>query len=211
MLISDSHRFVFVHVPKTAGSTVVRLLRAHAIERPPAGLASLLRAVGLPRDWRRYRFPKHAPLRTAERRLPAEMFHNAFKFGFVRNPWDRLVSDYNAQLRDPTARRHARTSRLGSFARYLRADAPRGLATQRSLLIDGSGAIGVDFVGRFETLAADLAFVCDRLGLPRPPAWPEENRHPHADYRNYYASEDRDLVARHWREDIETFGYSFDG
>jgi len=69
------------------------------------------------------------------------------------------------------------------------------------------GAVIVDFIGRYETLATDLAYVGDRLGLPL--ALPHLNRSAHAHYRDYYTDETRAIVAARFARDIERFGYTF--
>jgi hypothetical protein len=37
------------------------------------------------------------------------------------------------------------------------------------------------------------------------------NGSKHRDYRSYYDEETKQMVANHWKEDIERFGYTFDG
>lgn len=208
VLISDSRRFVFVHVSKAAGSSVVRLLGEHALPRPAPGLNSLLRLVDLPRDYHRFRFSQHGSLADVERHMPRETFAAYFKFAFVRNPFDRLVSEYNALLHKPYNRRHARVRRMG-FSGYLRHEAPRIVTPQARLVTRLDGRPGLDFLGRFENFEADLAHVCDVLALPRPAQVPHTNRFGHAAYRDFYSPADRALVERDYREDLELFGYGF--
>lgn len=207
MLISDSKQFVFVHVPKTGGSSLQRLLKPHCLEKNPNRLYSLLRPLGLPRDYRRFRFLTHGPLVTAERVMPAAVFRSYFKFAFVRNPWARLVSEYNALMGKPHHRRYRRVAGLGGFAQYLVREAPRRVGMQSDLLIDSTGRIGVDFVGRFETLADHIQQVCDRLSIPC--ALPHVNRSAPVDYRSYYDDDTREYVRKHWARDVEAFGFEF--
>ena len=209
MLISDSKEFIFVHVSKAAGSSITHLLEPYSLAKNPSPLASVLRPLGLPRDYRRFRFLTHGPLSAARRVMPADRFGRYFKFAFVRNPWDRLVSEYNAMLRKPHHRRYPRVARLGSFAAYVRHEAPRIVASQAALLAGPEGRVGVDFVGRFETLNADARHVCDRLDIPCD--LPHANAHPHADYRTFYDPATVDFVRARWARDVETFGYDFEG
>jgi chondroitin 4-sulfotransferase 11 len=64
-----SKKCIFVHIPKTAGTSVTDAL------------------FGTPR-------PRHRPLQWYEGMEP-ELYKEYFKFAFVRNPWDRLVSGYH--------------------------------------------------------------------------------------------------------------------
>lgn len=74
MLISRSRRLAFVHIQKTGGSTLAGLLARHVpdLETLGAKHGSAVDVRGQLPDWDTY-----------------------FKFAFVRNPWDRLVSWYS--------------------------------------------------------------------------------------------------------------------
>ena len=207
VLISDERGFVFIHVPKTGGSSVGAALEPMCPPRQRGRLGAWLRPLGLPRDYRRFRFRRHDPLVMVERVMPPQRFSRFFKFAFVRNPWDRLVSEYNSVLSLPGHRRHARVRALGGFKAYLRREAPVVLSSQRQLLVDSTGEIGADFVGRFERLEEDFARVCERLGIEA--VLPHLNRHAHDDYRSYYDDESRELVRWHWGEDVDSFDYEF--
>lgn len=207
MLISDTHRFVFVHLQKNAGTSMVHVLRPYAVEGPRSKWYSLLRVLGLPRDYRRYKFREHAPLREAERRMPRDRFEEYFKFGFVRNPWDRLVSDYAGLLQNPAHRRHRQAARLSDFAAFIEWEARRGRRVQRDMLMDRSGRVAVDFVGHFERVGEDFAEACRRIGIEA--ELPHRNPSRRGDYREWYDERTREMVRRYWATDIEAFGYEF--
>lgn len=206
MLVSDTKRFLFVHVPKAAGKSVRAALAPHALPRPPK-FHSFLRLFGMPRDYRRYRFRTHGSLQDAQRILPAEVFSEYFKFAFVRNPWDRLVSSYHYILERQGHPHHRRVQRLGSFSAYVEYESQRGRFLQYDLLVAIGGELAMDCIGRFETLNRDFARICDRLGIAA--ALPHANVSRHHLYADYYDAHTRDLVSRYWRKDIETFGYSY--
>ena len=94
MLISESKSFLFVHVQKTAGTSLADILAPHALQPMDGRLNKLASDLGLVRDWRKFHFRKHANLRKAQSVLPASVYDGMFKFAFVRNPWERLVSWY---------------------------------------------------------------------------------------------------------------------
>lgn len=206
MLISDNRKFIFVHVPKTAGTSVKTALKPFSLPRPPRWF-SLLRRFGLPRDYRRYRFPIHTSLAAIEWVVPADIHRGYFKFAFVRNPWDRLVSSYHNIRERPGHPQHRRVQRLPDFNAYVRYEAARGKLHQYRMLVDASGRIGVDFLGRFENLTADFAHVCARLGIEAPLA--HANRSNRTAYRAYYDQSLRELVREQWQEDVENFEYEF--
>jgi hypothetical protein len=223
-VISHRHRCIFVHVPRTAGQSIERFF---------LGLHGLDWENRAPLLLRRNDDPTRGPQRLAHLfaaeyvacgHLGETEFDRYFKFAFVRNPWDRLVSEYL----------YRGGRRLGSFRSFVTAgaqpadphlDAWRHLAPQVRYLYDPAGRLRVDFVGRFERLHDDFARVCARLGLPDaslPHAnaaagngrarWrrvPGRAAPPPDKYTRHYDSRLRDLVAERYAEDVETFGYAF--
>lgn len=207
MLISNAREFVFVHVQKTAGTSMVATLAPYANPVIRSKSGSLLRALGLPRDYRRYKFREHASILDARRRMPRELFDAYFKFGFVRNPWDRLVSEYNAALKKHRNRRHRRIANLGDFEAFIRHEIARGRFFQDRMLCDENGRILVDFVGRFERLEADYGEICRRLNIEAPLT--VRNAFDHRHYREYYSKRTQQLVEHAWAREIELFEYKF--
>src|SRR5262249_747531 len=135
-----------------------------------------------------------------------------FSFGFVRNPWDRMVSVYRRT--DPHLLEHARSLgvELGGlpFDEFLARTAQithAHLADQARFVCAADGRVLADFVGRFETLADDFRTVCQRLAIDAP--LPRLNTSQHDGYRTYYDERSRALVAQRYRRDIELFGYVF--
>ena len=197
MVISDRHRCIFVHIQKTGGASIEALL----LRGDPAAVASAP-------DGRR-----HAPARAIVPIAGGERWRAYFKFAFVRNPWDRLVSWYHMcmQVSSPNA-----------FARYVREQAPtfedfvlratsgmgaRTTVNQIDYVTDESGAPIVDFVGRYETLRDDFARVCEKLGVAFD--LPHVNRSAHGHYRDYYSEATKAVVAERFARDIAHFGYRF--
>ncbi len=208
MLISEDRLFLFVHVPKTGGTSLESILKPYALPRPGSKFSRWLRPLGLPRDHRGYRFRQHGSLRSLEARLPTELFERCFKFAFVRNPWDRLVSDYNHACSNPQSGRHRKIAKRG-FGEFLAGEARRADSKQLPLLLNQRGELGVDYLGRFEQFAAHANHVLEQIGVQA--ELPHRNAHPHEDYRQLYDDRTEAFVAKHWREDIEQLGYRFEG
>lgn len=208
MVISDSKSFIFVHVQKTAGSSIRRLLQPYAVEGPRTRLNRLASRLGLVRDYRNFYFGHHDRLRAAQAVMPAERFEEMFKFGFVRNPWDRLVSWYAFLRQRPHHRRHKRVMALGSFDAYVEYEIRRDKISQFRMLRNEAGEIGVDFVGKFENLEADFNEVRRRLGVEG--ELPVHNVTKHAPYQDCYTPQLAGRVREHWGDEIEAFGYEFE-
>jgi hypothetical protein len=203
MLISDSQRMLFVHVQKTGGVSVDRMLRAQIDD---------IRIVG----------PRHSTLGRILKTEPD--LQDYWTFGFVRNPWARMVSWWSMiqNLGKSYERKTARGVEPGVVNRFLRSTAGyqdfeefilRGMEEHRRLRrpqIDylTAGDRRADFIGRTESFAADLRAAQERLGLPLlEPV--QLNRSKHATYPTFYTDTTREKVAAAFASDIELFGYEF--
>jgi hypothetical protein len=213
MILSYSSSFLFLHIEKAAGSSMQQALRPIAnvqqnshLRRRLALLGPLNRMGGL---YRAVQFGEHVTANDVRRCLPADVYGSLYKFAFVRNPWDRLVSRYAHLLRSKDRHRHNFISRLEKFEDFLQWEMRRDSANQYPYVTDAAGNQIVDFVGHYETLAVDFAKVCAQLKIQV--ELPHVNVSEHRDYRTYYTPETRAFVAKRLRRDIEMFGYEFDG
>ena len=209
MLISDSNEFIFVHMRKVAGTSMRAILSPLRIPRSKSRIAHIKSRALLEWDYQKYAFRTHADIRSVQKRMPANKFARYFKFAFVRNPWDRLVSEYEFLLRKDTHGRHARVKKLGGFTQFIQMQIPRNNAYQINMLCDRQGEMLLDFVGKFENLNKDWEFVCDRIGIPHQ-CLPRKNVTHHRHFQDYYDNESRQLVAQHWAREIDLFSYSFE-
>ena len=215
-MISHKYKCIFIEVPKT-GSTSIRSI----LGVPPKPHQNICQMkFDLENYWTHAGGPLNRllaalylllPTSTRERR-GRELFHSYFKFGFVRNPWDRAVSLYERreglQLRG--AMSFERFVEWMSFASSTCIH-PVPHRNQLDWFVDSHGNVLADFIGRFENLSADWALVASRLGIKQP--LPHANKNPRRikPYTHYYNQRTRDLIAERFRVDIENFGYTFDG
>lgn len=177
---------------------------------------------------------KHSPAATIAAVLTQEMWDGSFKFAFVRHPVARTLSLYNYAVgkleerrrflprnawyltplgreSDPLRWRSVRALRdAGSFSGFIRhplLETDASMTSQWYSLIDGSGKVIVDFIGRFEHLQEDFHKVQDRLGLPRSAlGW--RNASPRTAHSAVMISEeDRAYLAQRFRADFAMFAY----
>jgi hypothetical protein len=196
MIVSRSRRVLFVHVQRTGGSTVSSLLLKHLPGAAPLG-------------------GQHAPA-TEAAELLGEETDQYFKFAFVRNPWERIVSWWKLLEQGPTYENSPASGVPRTLEAYLMAcrdrarhDGPRPFpAGQMELLADPGGRMLVDEVGRYERYEDDVRRIFARLSLPVGEL-PRAAVTCHGHYRTYFTAEAQRLVAELYSRDVESLGYEF--
>ncbi len=207
MLVSYHKKFLFVHIFKTAGTSITDSF-ARFCYRPGSSRPSNWMAF-LSTNWKKiHRIPikKHATALQIRAAMDREIYDSFFKFSFVRNPWDWQVSLYHYILDHPENCGHEETKKMGSFRNFV-FSREKLTFTQTSCLVDESGNLLVDFVGKFENLDQDFQSICHKVGISA--SLPHINKSKRTDYQDYYDAETRDLTSRLYAEDIERFGYTF--
>lgn len=148
-----------------------------------------------------------------ESRVPfnSAKYKKYFKFAFVRNPWDRVVSCYFnkvvTQCHPPFAICYGRT--FEEFVYFINGcDLTKGDIHIRlqTVLIPLEE---VDFIGRLENFSEDLRYVFGRIGI-RCQTIPKKNRSSHEHYSKYYNNITKKIIAEKYKADIKAFGYVFE-
>jgi len=149
-------------------------------------------------------------------------------FSLVRNPWSRVASCYRNKIISSHLGDLAIRSRYADLTPDLSFDdfvlwldseegrdeiADRHWISQTRLLTEpGTDELLCTQIGKFETFIEDIQRFLEQIGLGHLTI-PHINRtNSSADpesYRSVYNAKTRDIVARRYRSDIETFGYSF--
>jgi hypothetical protein len=209
VIVCDSKRFVFVHVQKTGGVTISRLIKEQ-----------------LPDDEVRRVGKRHLSLR---RILAAEPeLTDYWIFGFVRDPWDRMASWWSMIERSQRRleNRGLTPAELGewrknnSFWRHamtykdfdefvLRGTEEMGRLRCPQIRYLRTGKRRADFIGRTENLTADIEKVMDRLGLSTEELGHYNKGGSSTNYRDFYTPATRDRIATLFAKDIKAFGYEF--
>ena len=175
-MVNHKHQCIFVHVIKTAGVSICKALNMSDTSC-------------------------HLSAQKVRLKVGEDTWGDYFKFSIVRNPFDKIVSQY-----------HYNRGKFGfkdsTFKEYIKAwNAGQTISTFPQLnlfYLDDK----LDFVGRFEILQQDFNFVCDKIGIPRQQL-PHKNKSKHKHYTEYYDDETRQIVAERYAKDIEHFGYKF--
>lgn len=208
------NNILFIHIPKTAGTSIELQLNIHheknirskyafqyIHQRQHSTIGHLL----------------HFDL------LSQEEINSFFKFSITRNPWDKLVSEYEG---------HCKTD-FGelTFSEFLQRfqDMNRQFfetkekcydyektryaghySPQYRYIYDKNDNPVLDFLGRFENIDEDWKTICKLANieyLPLQKFNTSKNRKP---YQEYYNESDKKLVQEMFQRDIELFKYTFD-
>lgn len=140
---------------------------------------------------------------------------NYFQFSFVRNPYDRLLSCFLDKTKKAIGREYETSyykkykdtnfkDFVMSLSKYPWHHHDRHLALQTDLI----NLKTTHFVGRFENLVNDFAYVRKILDLNEGDL-PRRNTTDHKHYREYYDAEMIDKVRYVYSADFERFGYEF--
>ena len=153
----------------------------------------------------------HLSLRQVRPYLGDEAFDNYFKFAFVRNPFDRFISYCAFMLRNGDAFQQQPREAMRYF---LFGEPPEHhilFQSQASLLLGDDGkTLLTNMVGHVEDMQASYDEICARIGVPSRPL-DRVNESRHGDYRHYYDQALIDGVAARYSQDLDLFGYTFEG
>lgn len=211
MRLSLSKKFLFIHIPKTAGGSVSRLLLPDSVKPSRTVYRRLLSHLPIAENPLQASFPVHSTAQWARLKLGDELFAQLYKFAFVRNPFDLMVSRYEYIRQTPQHHKSRSVAEL-SFPQFVRAECTRPfrrIEDQCHFILSRDGRLLVDDIYRFESFDAELRRLCTRLGVEPPEALPHRHKTERRHYREYYSAEDRRIVARAFARDIERFGYAF--
>lgn len=190
------YKCIFIHIPKNAGISVSYTLFGNT-----GG--------------------SHRKLKDYQRIFGRRTVSKYYKFSFVRNPWDRLVSTYffltNGGLTEKdkkwTAQHIAEYSDFTDFVtNWLSVDHVNNslhFQEQHLFLTNHNNELDVDFLGRFENLAQDFQTICEHLQIERTLKKTNSSKRKN-DYRSYYNETTKAIVAEVYERDIHLFNYSFE-
>jgi len=204
---------IFIHIPKTAGLSIRNCLSNNGFYHKGHVSNFYTRDTTIS--------TRHQP----SKNLNKNCIDNYFKFCFVRNPWDIVVSSFlwwhgMYEWSKRTGRGHNRKKKIATeisemtFHDFVKKyphkinEVDHQNLGQHFWLEDETENKTVDFIGKFENLQEDFNIICDKIGIPK-----QQLSHKNATKRNhyteYYNDETQEIVAKKYAKDIEYFGYKF--
>lgn len=218
MIIDETNRIIFIHIPKSAGDSIRHLLCNHG-------------------NHGRLFLGKHANYRMAKNELGDQICQYK-TFSVIRNPYDRILSFYH-HLRKPLfltttdleSKYPSYTGRLlpewaceiamrRSFPDFIKIiysakhdEYPqrRWLSESRDWLIDLNGRVATDILIKYEDLHNEFSKFCCEFGIYGDLPWLGASESPKSSfgYRDWYDDESLNIVTSVFHSDLELFGYQF--
>jgi len=175
MIINNTFRFVFVHIPKSAGTTVTSVLSTYSsycdIELGGTALGEAVQ----PLFQKRFGLQKHSTLSEIKSVVGEVLLKRYFTFAFVRNPYSRAYSAYKYLSRareDKQIASLADFDKFKDFAGFLGSDYFQGQGYDRMIMPQSiwvardnkSQDVAVDYVGNVERLGFCLDEIRSLVG-----------------------------------------------
>lgn len=191
----DEHHCIFVHITKTAGTSVAKSLFGY--------------------------LPYHYTAIDYRVIYGKKTFDGYFKFAFVRNPWDRLYSAYRYLMAggwndDDRKWAEENISQYTDFNDFVENWLnPENIKKhihfrpQYQFICDSKGKILIDYLAYYETINNDFEKISRHLKLDA--TLGKHNTNPGDSYLTIYTPENIRRVNDVYATDINLFGYDFHG
>lgn len=229
MIISHKHKFIFVKTRKTAGTSHEIALSAlcgpddviTAIDpedekarlelggKPPQHYKLPLRqhsvserlAMLLGKERKHYY--NHISAAEAKPLIGAKVWDSYYKFCFERNPWDKVLSQYNARGGEEA---------FGSVRGYITSGEVARLKGFDMYTIKRN--VAVDDIFKFEEMEQSLGQLSQKLGLSESLKMPSykakgNRRKDRRPYQEVFTEEEKEMVAVIFAREIKLLGYEF--
>ncbi|MFY0598810.1 MAG: sulfotransferase family 2 domain-containing protein [Cyclobacteriaceae bacterium] len=206
MLVSHSHKFIFIKTKKTAGSSLQDYLARYCKD----GIVE------------KYIPGGHRPAQSTKEKIGDEIWNDYLKICPIRNPWDKMVSWYFWRSR--------KRSIFVKIKRILKGKHPENEAYRMSfrefmLYLEGRGKVNLDhkitlvdgewpdyFYIRYEHMMEDLEKLCQKLDIPfEPDKMPKQKMGVRKvkGYRDRYDKETQEIVRKAYQDELDLFDYKF--
>ena len=208
--ISLKNRFIFIHIPKTAGTSLALLWKQKGY------IAA--------QEWKNWYLKNdHISAARLKSRIDDEdvlsgyRWQDFYKFSIVRNPFDLLISYWQYKRRSPSQIHHSESMAMdfNDFVFYLLENCDDPTANpirngQFSWLEDLNQNLLVDKVIRLDDLTHDYKNICKKIGIEfQLPAVLNATAGPFYNHHEYYNSESRVLVERIFETDLNKYEFEF--
>lgn len=197
MVISHSHKFIFIHLPKNAGTSMFHLLQKYTDAK---------------------RNNRHSGAITSKKIVGDKIWNEYFKFAVVRNPLSRLYSWFNHNTKAEEEKN------IWNFRKYnktfkdfiynpIKSNMGKGrdpfdyAQTQYDFLSDDNG-FNINFILFYENIQKDWFELCQKIQIPYE-GLPKLNKAKSLDtnYKDIYTPEMIKIIKERLKKDFDYFKY----
>lgn len=236
MLVSHRKKFIYTKTVKTAGTSVESYFEEYCLPEGswefshnrdehvcPEGVIGYRGFNPGSSTWR-----NHMPAKQIKKRIGESIWNEYFKFCVVRNPYDKLISNFHMLERNAVkismlSKLKIRTSLWlnRNVNPYLLVRGESDIERFRSWLLQGGTVndrnkyiidkdICVDYFIEYEKLMDGIQYVCEKLDIPfvpeKLPKLKMDGR-PALPIEEYYNPETIEIVKSNYAFEIDRFGY----
>lgn len=207
MPVCFDREIIFIHVPRTGGQSILKMMDMwYGDDKRWKHL------FGWGNDYEM----SHMPVTAIADHIGQDKFRRYFKFAFIRNPWERLLSTYFKQdlitksclsfdqdfinfvyelekkWKVINEKKHIHKSHL---------------IPQAEIVCNDDDVLMVDFLGRFEEFQENVDKIRERLNITKQAS--KINGTGHKPYQEYYNKDTVEIIRRLYHRDIRLFNYEF--
>tara|TARA_B100002019_G_scaffold232553_1_gene206425 strand:- start:2871 stop:3542 length:672 start_codon:yes stop_codon:yes gene_type:complete len=220
-MINHEIKCIFIHIPRTGGSSISTAIN----QRKKKGERfDSIRNV-------KEKNKIHYTISQAKKTFGEDIYNEYLTFSFVRNPWDRLVSQYkwriaknendvkNKTFKEWVVWRHKNWLNWLVNPRKIIRGVPQIGHRERAIMLTKSfdeiydninNKVLVDFVGRYENIVTDIKKLCKKLNINEEIVLPHKHNTKNSKhYTEYYDEDTINIVKEFYANDINILGYKY--
>lgn len=207
-MICHKSKFLYIRTAKCASTSLIKAFKNNSIRLE---VAKKFKQHPLSTD------PNHIPIQVFKELMNKDNYNNYYKFSFVRNPFDRMISAYFFAQKWAKGRGAKKTLtweelnviKNMSFSSWLINLTKNLNGSQIKYSSQYDFTKGCNFIGKVENLNQDFKTILTDLNIKKNIKVRKLNPTKRKQYRKYYNKEDRLLVEKLFEKDISYFNYDF--
>lgn len=208
-MISHKYKCIFVHIPKTAGTSIEDVIWPEKSDRTEANLWMGF----IDKYHNKYQTGglQHLTAEQIRKEVGEQFFQDYYKFAVIRNPWDRTVSQFVYMKERRDLRKFIGMRKKTSFEEYLQLIRKKEHVQwkkQVDFLNDENDKLMVPNLIRFEELVKGVNELFQHLNIEA--ILPHKKKSVRSHYSEYYNTATKEMVAEIYRKDINAFNYRFE-